>query len=169
MGSDHSGKTMIMQCEQGTWTSPTEQMTNRLHPSTIAFPASLMELEMLSQRESVFSSGIATVMATGASLAKKRDPVQNAEPSPRTFDVSVYPNPFSGTTTIAIRTDEEARVRVFITDMLGRTVQSLMDGTDRTGIFSLKFEGAGLAEGTYRCHVSVNGEEIVRTIQLIRL
>ena len=168
MGSDHSGKTMIIQCEQGTWTSPSEQMTNALHPSTVAFPDSLMGLEMLSQRESDISSGIATVMATGASLGKRRLKQDNTSPSPRTLDVAIYPNPFSGSTSIAIRLHEDARVRVYVTDVLGRTVLVLRDGSAKSGPHLVELDGSGLADGTYRCHVAVNGEEVVRTIQLLR-
>lgn len=161
-------KTMYIRNDQCAWTSPAEQMTNALHPSAAAFPDEGMELEILSERESDFASGIATVISCDASLGKKNRPRQREAPMPKGLDVSVYPNPFAETTTIAVSLKEDVRLRVSISDMAGRTVAVLRDGPVRSGRHVVEFDGTGLADGTYLCHITVNGEAVVRTIQLIR-
>jgi hypothetical protein len=46
-----------------------------------------------------------------------------------------------------------------IVDMLGREVETAVDGTIEAGVYQLVFDGASLASGQYLAIVSMTGQE----------
>lgn len=60
-----------------------------------------------------------------------------------------YPNPFNPATTINFELPAAGIVRVKVYDILGREVQSLVDGWRNSGKFSVDFDGSQLASGIY--------------------
>jgi len=84
----------------------------------------------------------------------------------------IFPNPFSGTTTLDIELSEPALVRVDVFDVAGRRVRQMalpesitsqrmsFDGRDDSGKL--------LASGVYFCRVQARGESITRKIVITR-
>ena len=60
-----------------------------------------------------------------------------------------YPNPFNPATTIEFSLERAQAITLTVYDMLGREVRVLADGVQPAGRYSISFDGAGLAGGTY--------------------
>lgn len=78
------------------------------------------------------------------------------EGAPRLFDGSASialeanrPNPFNPVTTIRFSVIEEGRSQLYVLDVLGRRVATLVDGMLPAGEHSAVFDGSGLPSGVY--------------------
>ncbi|GAB5408504.1 MAG: hypothetical protein BalsKO_08690 [Balneolaceae bacterium] len=60
-----------------------------------------------------------------------------------------YPNPFNPSTTIQYGLTEAGPVRLTVYDILGRKVQTLVDGNRFEGNYTINFDAAQLASGVY--------------------
>ena len=60
-----------------------------------------------------------------------------------------YPNPFNPSTTIEFSIERAQAITLTVYDVLGREVRVLADGVQPAGHYSVLFDGAGLAGGTY--------------------
>lgn len=60
-----------------------------------------------------------------------------------------YPNPFNPSTTIEFSLERAQAITLTVYDVLGREVRVLVDGMQPAGRYSVSFDGAGLAGGTY--------------------
>lgn len=60
-----------------------------------------------------------------------------------------YPNPFNPSTKIKFSIPKTAYVQVQIYDILGRTVKELVSEFKDKGVYSVTFDGTGLASGVY--------------------
>lgn len=90
---------------------------------------------------SVVYSGSYTFTATG---------VEDAVSGPTGFVLSQnFPNPFNPTTSIKYSVGERSNVSLKVFDMLGREVASLVNEVKEQGSYSVNFDAAKLASGTY--------------------
>ena len=92
------------------------------------------------------------------------------EPVPETFQLQVsppFPNPFTEQTTIRYELPEAMRVRMTVSDALGREVAVLVDGEQQGGSYEVDFDGADLAPGTYVVRFEAAGEE--RAFSIVKL
>lgn len=60
-----------------------------------------------------------------------------------------YPNPFNPTTTIEFSLAQAAHVTLTVTDLLGRHVDTLIDGTKNAGTYPVTFTAENLSSGVY--------------------
>ncbi len=60
-----------------------------------------------------------------------------------------YPNPFNPTTSIRYELPERSLVTLNVYDILGRKVETLVNGTEYAGSHDVNFSAAGLASGMY--------------------
>ena len=60
-----------------------------------------------------------------------------------------YPNPFNPTTIIKYETPKSSYVTLRIYDSIGREVKTLVNAEQRSGYYSVKFDGRGLSSGVY--------------------
>ncbi len=79
-----------------------------------------------------------------------------------------YPNPFIASTNIEFSIPDEQHVYMIVTDMLGREVARLVDGTLRAGTNTVTFEASQLPGGLYFCRLRTSNETLVRTILLLK-
>ncbi|MBL0175503.1 MAG: T9SS type A sorting domain-containing protein [Ignavibacteria bacterium] len=90
--------------------------------------------------------------------------VKQGDAAAMSFDMSQnYPNPFNPTTSIDFTTPEASQVTIVVTDMLGRTVSTLMNGQIAAGTHRANFDGASLNSGTYIATVMATGNESGQT------
>jgi hypothetical protein len=77
---------------------------------------------------------------------------------PETFDMGQnYPNPFNPSTSLTLAVPEASTVELVVTDMLGREVATLVDGTLQAGVHTVAFDGRALPSGQYLSSVRMTG------------
>jgi hypothetical protein len=77
-----------------------------------------------------------------------------------TFDMDQnFPNPFNPSTTMQYSVPERSHVVLTVTDMFGRTVATLVNGTIENGVHSASFDASNLPSGSYIATVSMTGLE----------
>ncbi|HRB01168.1 MAG TPA: T9SS type A sorting domain-containing protein [Ignavibacteria bacterium] len=61
-----------------------------------------------------------------------------------------YPNPFNPVTKINFSLPQDSKVKLLVSDILGREIKRLVNNEFRTaGIYSMEFNGTGLSSGVY--------------------
>jgi hypothetical protein len=85
-------------------------------------------------------------------------PKSHDEFSPYTFDMSQnYPNPFNPSTSLRYSVPEASQVILTVTDMLGRTVATLVNGAVESGVHTATFDGSTLNSGSYVATINMTG------------
>jgi hypothetical protein len=84
-----------------------------------------------------------------------------------------YPNPFNASTTIRFRLPETSRVAIDVYDILGRRVNTLMDGDLKAGWHSVRCDGVDkdgrkLSSGVYVYRMEAGDFVAVRKLLLLR-
>lgn len=64
-----------------------------------------------------------------------------------------YPNPFNPTTTIKYKIPFQSNVVIKIYDIIGREIETLVDGLKLPGVYKIIFDGRKLASGVYFCRL----------------
>ncbi|MEL6824357.1 MAG: FlgD immunoglobulin-like domain containing protein, partial [Calditrichota bacterium] len=104
------------------------------------------------------------------------DPIANA---PSTFEVSDnYPNPFNPSTTIRYQLPERSDVKLFIYNMLGQKVRTLVNTEENLGFYTVEWNGLNdtgqqVASGVYIMRFEAaslsNGQGFSRSSKMILL
>ena len=79
-----------------------------------------------------------------------------------------YPNPFNPSTTIKFSLDEETRVKLIIYDVIGRVIETLLNGYVSLGIHSVNFDGTKLPSGIYLCVLNSGSKTITNKMILLK-
>lgn len=79
-----------------------------------------------------------------------------------------YPNPFNPTTVISYQLPTNSYVTLKVFDILGRKVETLVDGRQEAGVHSVKFNGAGLSSGVYFYRLKGGKYSITRKLLLLK-
>lgn len=79
-------------------------------------------------------------------------------------NVSVFPNPFVGTTEIKFNLKAEAQVSVVITDVTGRTVATVPASKMNAGEQSIAIDGTNFVAGVYNYTLQIGNETITKRI-----
>lgn len=82
--------------------------------------------------------------------------------------LSAYPNPFRTNTTFTFEVTRTERVRVTITDLLGRILAVVVDEVLPAGPHEVTFDASGLPNGAYVYHLSAESGTVGRTVVLAR-
>jgi photosystem II stability/assembly factor-like uncharacterized protein len=103
-----------------------------------------------------------TVLNSGNSskilkLTLKDGPAASVSKSADKIEMSVYPNPTFGMTSINYFLDKTTEVQLTLRDMLGRTVRVLPQGKVGEGKRYISFDMTGLTAGTYIAELSFDG------------
>lgn len=86
-------------------------------------------------------------------------PKQDDALTPSTFDMAQnYPNPFNPATTLQFSVPERSTIRLVVTDMLGREIATLVDGTIEAGIHTRSFDGSAFGSGMYLASITMTGQ-----------
>jgi len=78
------------------------------------------------------------------------DDVKNVESNIADFILKQnYPNPFNPITTICYQLESEGHIRLSVYDITGREIKRLVDKSQKSGTYSIKFSVDGIASGIY--------------------
>ncbi len=100
------------------------------------------------------------LIAVKLNWMKNHPPKAGANIAVMTFDMTQnYPNPFNPSTRISCSVPEPSIVKLVVTDMLGRTVATLVDGRVEAGTFESQFDASSLNSGNYIATVVMQGIE----------
>ncbi|TPW13842.1 MAG: hypothetical protein FD129_1195, partial [bacterium] len=77
------------------------------------------------------------------------------------------PNPFRASTRITYRLDEAGMVSLALYDVMGRSVRTLVNGLQASGVHDLTLDGEGLPAGIYWYRLTAAGR--TETRQAIRV
>ena len=88
---------------------------------------------------------------------------------PSTFELGqAYPNPFNPVTTITYALPIASNVRITVTDLQGKVVKELRNGSSvNAGKHEVRFNAAGLASGVYL--IRMEAGDFVATKQVVLL
>jgi hypothetical protein len=77
--------------------------------------------------------------------------------------MSVFPNPIVNKSSISITLPNPQRVNIYVSDILGRTVQTFSEGLRSAGTHLISFDTSKLPCGVYLCNMNTaNGNRTVR-------
>ena len=94
---------------------------------------------------------------------------QQIDETPSTFALHQnYPNPFNPSTTIQYMLPEDAELTLTVYDMLGREVALLVDGAQKAGTHTLRFDASHLASGTYLYRIETAQFTTTRQMILVK-
>ncbi len=83
--------------------------------------------------------------------------------------MSVFPNPSEGSSTISYQVKDAAQsVLVRVTDLLGRSVRTLLDAKQSSGLHDLNVATGDLSRGTYLVQVQVGDKVATRRLAVTR-
>jgi PKD repeat protein len=85
------------------------------------------------------------------------------------FRLSVYPNPFSTSTTIQFDLNSGARIQLIAYDMTGKEIQRLEDASMRSGSYQYQFGEKNMAAGVYFIKLFVNKKVYVERVVKVLL
>ena len=88
--------------------------------------------------------------------------------SPSDWNISLSPNPASTYLTVRISSPLTAVAAVAVTDLLGRAILRVFDGSLSEGNHLLTFNTSGLASGSYWVHLSVPGSHRQRCFIIVK-
>jgi len=103
----------------------------------------------------------------GAGTSTERPPSGTELPD-RAVLMPGYPNPFNPVTTIPFELDADTHVRLTIVDLLGRTIDTLVDRRISAGAHHVTWDAAGRATGTYLIRLESDGGTQTRTVVLLK-
>ena len=92
------------------------------------------------------------------------DPTLSINELTSATDVTVYPNPFVGTTEIKFNLKSDAQVSVVITDVAGRTVATVPASNMNAGEQTIAIDGTNFVAGIYNYTLTVGNETITKRI-----
>jgi len=118
-------------------------------------------------------SGASPAPRNSASPANICDLWLGVGPAPTTLSLSrPWPNPSHARSRVSFALPVEARVRLTVTDVMGRRVASLLDGVMPAGEHEASWSGVGdggqVQSGLYYFTLEVPGQRIVRSFVLVR-
>ena len=79
-----------------------------------------------------------------------------------------FPNPFNPSTTISYSLATRSFVKLSVTDILGRVVAVLEDGTQEAGVHEVTFDAKHVSSGSYLLRLQTDSGVLTRKMMLIR-
>jgi len=86
---------------------------------------------------------------------------------PEKFSIVNFPNPFNPSTQIVFTLKNSTQINLTIYNILGQKVSGLVNEYLHPGTYTYKFNGAGLASGTYICKIT--GDQINSSLKILLL
>jgi len=120
------------------------------------------------QSEKVFLAEVARMVALGGGPTEDVEERKNAA-APSAFALSQnFPNPFNPTTTIPFDLPEKSRVRLSLTNVLGKEMRKIADGEYAAGHHQIVLNAADLAAGIYLYKIETESYTGVKKLAIIK-
>jgi hypothetical protein len=87
---------------------------------------------------------------------------------PRLLSLGNHPNPFNSSTTITYISFEDSFVRVDVFDLLGRKVETLLEGRQSSGLHRLIWNADGMPSGVYFYILQMEDYDVAGKMMLLR-
>jgi hypothetical protein len=81
---------------------------------------------------------------------------------------SNYPNPFNPSTTLKFDIPSKSHVTIYIFDLLGRKVATLVDEMKFEGTYDIRFDGSTLSSGLYFCRLQAGSQVATQKLVLLK-
>jgi hypothetical protein len=83
------------------------------------------------------------------------------------MNLSAFPNPSDGSSTIKYSVDAPSQVKIIVYDMQGKQIKTLVDKKHDAGFYTVEWNNAGLAKGTYVVSAVKNGaaKQVVKIVK----
>jgi hypothetical protein len=102
-------------------------------------------------------------LAATTGVGEKRENI------PAGFDLFPnYPNPFNPETTIRYSLPGRSHVTLSVFNALGQQASTLVDGNQEAGLYSVRFDGSGMASGVYFYTLRADDRTATRRFILLR-
>ena len=79
-----------------------------------------------------------------------------------------YPNPFNPATQINYSLASDGPVRIVVFDAMGNEIETLVDKTEKTGNYSVTFDGQNLSSGIYFYRMTAGSYIVTKKMLLIK-
>jgi len=88
---------------------------------------------------------------------------------PKSFILySNYPNPFNPSTTLKFDIPSKSHVTIYIFDLLGRKVATVVDEVKSEGTYNIRFDGSALSSGLYFCRLQAGNRVAIQKLILLK-
>jgi photosystem II stability/assembly factor-like uncharacterized protein len=145
----------------GSWTSFNTGLFEAVVVGDLVISPSNRSIRLASHSNGVFTRKLLSTSPTSVD--------GNDEEAPQEFVLEQnYPNPFNPVTRIPYTLSARAHVRLSVLDVTGRTVATLVDGTNEVGLHLAEFDASLLSSGVYFYRLEV-GSGLVRTRKALLL
>jgi hypothetical protein len=95
--------------------------------------------------------------------------IDNSPQIPKRFDLSQnYPNPFNAQTTIQYSSPVQSDVRIDIFDILGRRVDSIVEGAKPAGVYQTIWDAGRFGSGIYFYRLKTNSYCEIKSCLLLK-
>jgi hypothetical protein len=89
-------------------------------------------------------------------------------PLPEKLSLNIYPNPFNSQANIEYALEKESDIRIEILDLLGRVIDTPIDGRYAAGSYSAIWNASGRSSGVYFCRMTSISGVINKRIVLLK-
>lgn len=146
--------------------TPAKQTISGLKPqgqSTVAFSFSVDNAASVNKEEYL------TFVVSGENGEQWTKKIKVSIDAPDHFELyQNYPNPFNPVTKLSYLLPKNIRVVLKIYDILGREVETLVDGPQEAGYKEVDFNASGLPSGVYFCRINAGNFASVKKMMVMK-
>ena len=83
------------------------------------------------------------------------------------MNLSAFPNPSDGSSTIRYSVDAPSQVKIVVYDIQGKVIDVLADEKQEAGVYAIQWNNSGMAKGTYIVTASKNGmaKQVIKVVK----
>ncbi len=108
-----------------------------------------------------------TVMARGINGVLEVNPNRADPVIPQSLSLQAFPNPFNPATEISFELQRTETIKLSVYNINGQLVTTLFQGRQPAGLYTFRFDGSGLASGSYICRLQT--ENLVSDQRIVLL
>lgn len=154
-----------LQATRYTMTSISEDVAKSLATSTTYNKVYVTGYSELIVESSNPQSVISTICIPGGESSE----LTLIENAPKEYSLQQnYPNPFNPSTTIRFNVSKSSNVKLVVYDMLGRQVETLVNGFLTAGKYESKFSSTNLPSGIYFYELTAEGFKDMKKMTLVK-
>jgi hypothetical protein len=155
---------------ESQFTAMLDSMGNVVHPAvqykavnTIGLiPYMISAMQEQNARIDQLQAQLAQCCSTGATDSRSMQQGTGSSSTGMETDLRIIPNPVAANTLLRYTVGTPGRVRLEVSDGMGRVIEVLEESTRSTGEFTYDWNTQQLSAGTYYCTLFVNDEPLVK-------